>query len=554
LINRFHAEEDLMTSVTGEDVAGVQERDAVVVGAGFAGLYMLYRLRELGLTFAVFETADGPGGTWYWNRYPGARVDGESLSYSYGFDNDLQQQWSWSQNYAPQPELLAYANHVADRFDLRKDIQFNTTVTSAVYDDRSNRWIVETDRGERVAATYFITAAGCLSATNVPAFEGLDDFRGQWIHTSRWPKEGVDFAGQRVGVIGTGSTGIQAIPVIAEQAEHLFVFQRTPNYSIPTRNRPMDREFERAWKADYPQHRVAARLSPGGHDLSHLALPDRSALEASEEERRRVYEAAWGRQPQALLMSFNDIRSNLAANDTLAEFVRGKIRETVIDPAVAELLCPKDYPIGTKRICLDTDYYQTFNRDNVTLVDVKTNPIERITPAGVQTTLAEYPLDAIVFATGFDAMTGPLLRMNIVGEKGTTLRDKWNGGPRTYLGLSTVGFPNMFMITGPGSPSVLSNMLTSIEQHVDWITRAIQYMRDNDYARIEATLDAENAWVDHVNDVADTTLYKRANSWYMGANIPGKARVFMPYIGGVGRYRLKCDAVAENGYEGFELA
>ena len=543
-----------MTSETGEDVAGVQERDAVVVGAGFAGLYMLYRLRELGLTFAVFETADGPGGTWHWNRYPGARVDGESLSYSYGFDNDLQQQWSWSQNYAPQPELLAYANHVADRFDLRKDIQFNTTVTSAVYDDRSNRWIVETDRGERVAATYFITAAGCLSATNVPAFEGLDEFRGQWIHTSRWPKEGVDFAGQRVGVIGTGSTGIQAIPVIAEQAEHLFVFQRTPNYSIPTRNRPMDREFERAWKADYPQHRVAARLSPGGHDLSHLTLPDRSALEASEEERRRVYEAAWGRQPQALLMSFNDIRSNLAANDTLAEFVRGKIRETVIDPAVAELLCPKDYPIGTKRICLDTDYYQTFNRDNVTLVDVKTHPIERITPAGVQTTLAEYPLDAIVFATGFDAMTGPLLRMNIVGEKGTTLRDKWDGGPRTYLGLSTVGFPNMFMITGPGSPSVLSNMLTSIEQHVDWITRAIQYMRDNDYARIEATLDAENAWVDHVNDVADTTLYKRANSWYMGANIPGKARVFMPYIGGVGRYRLKCDAVAENGYEGFELA
>jgi cyclohexanone monooxygenase len=526
----------------------------VVVGAGFAGLYMLYRLRGLGLSFRVFETGDGVGGTWYWNRYPGARVDGQSLSYSYGFDEGLQQEWSWSHHYAPQAELLEYANHVADRFDLRTGIQFETTVTSAAFDDGSQRWLVTTDRGDRVSARFLITAAGCLSATNVPPFKGIGTFSGRWYHTSRWPREGVDFTGKRVGVIGTGSTGIQAIPVIAGEAEHLYVFQRTPHYSIPARNRPMEPEWEQAWKATYADHRHVARTSPGGHDFRHLGMPSKSALEVTDEELNATLEAAWDRGAHAVMLAFTDTSRNPAANERVAEFVRGKIRQTVKDPVTAELLCPKDYPLGTKRLCLDTDYYETYNRDNVTLVDVRANPVEEITATGIRLRAGDHvELDEIVFATGFDALTGPLLRMNITGSGGQSLRDKWSAGPRTYLGVATAGFPNLFMITGPGSPSVLSNMITSLEQHVDWITDALGYLGEHGSTRIEALPDAEDRWVEHVNEVADATLYKRANSWYMGANIPGKPRVFMPYVGGVGAYRARCDEVAAGGYEGFKL-
>jgi cyclohexanone monooxygenase len=529
--------------------------DAVVVGAGFAGMYMLYRLRELGFSFRVFETGDGVGGTWYWNRYPGARVDGMSLSYSYGFDEGLQQEWSWSQDFAPQGELLDYANHVADRFDLRKDIQFETTVTSATFDDDSQRWLVETDRGDQVSTRFLITAAGCLSATNTPKFKGIDTFQGNWYHTSRWPHQGVDFTGQRVGVVGTGSTGIQAIPVIAQDAGHLWVFQRTANFSVPSQNHPMDAGWEQAWKASYAEHRQIARTSPGGHDYRHLGLPTRSALDVTDEERNEILEQAWSHAAHSVLFAFNDLRTNPAANEKVAEFVRNKIRQTVNDPATAELLCPNDHPLGTKRICMDTNYYETYNRDNVSLVDVRSNPIEEITATGIRLSNGDhFELDEIVFATGFDAMTGPLLRMNITGSHGQRLQDKWSAGPRTYLGLSTAGFPNLFMITGPGSPSVLSNMITSLEQHVDWITETLGYLSERGITRIEAQPDAEDRWVDHVNEVADSTLYKRANSWYIGANIPGKPRVFMPYVGGVGAYRVKCDEVAANGYAGFSLS
>jgi cation diffusion facilitator CzcD-associated flavoprotein CzcO len=529
---------------------GASSVDAVVVGAGFAGMYALYRLRGLGLSVRAFETGDGVGGTWYWNRYPGARVDVPSLFYSYSFSSELQQEWSWPETYSAQPELLRYAEEVADRFDLRRDIAFETTVVRAAYDDRTARWTIETDRDDRVSARYLVSAAGCLSATNVPDFDGITSFRGKWYHTSRWPKEGVDLTGKRVGVVGTGSSGIQAIPVIAEQAAHLFVFQRTPNYSFPSATRPMDPEVEREWKAHYDEHRAKDRVSYGGQ---HVEAPDRSALDVCDEERTVRYEALWNQGAFGVLQSFNDLRTNLEANETLAEFVRRQIRHIVRDPGVAERLCPKDHPVGTKRPCLDVGYYETFNRDNVTLVDVRADPIEEITPTGLRTTLASYDLDVIVFATGFDAMTGPLLRMGITGRNGLTLAEKWATGARTYLGLSTVGFPNLFMITGPGSPSVLASMIMAIEQHVDWIVDAIAYLDDHSYDVIEPTPEAEDAWVNHVNSVADATLFGLANSWYTGANIPGKPRVFLPYVGGLGSYRAKCDEVATNGYEGFAL-
>jgi cyclohexanone monooxygenase len=522
--------------------------DAVVVGAGFAGLYMLYRLRQIGLRAIGFETGDGVGGTWYWNRYPGARVDVPSLSYSYSFSPDLQQEWCWPETYSSQEELLKYANHVADRFDLRRDIRFETTVTRVAYDEGARRWSIRTDRGDRVTTRFLITAAGCLSATNIPDLKGLDSFRGAWYHTSRWPKGGVDLTGKRVGVIGTGSTGIQVVPVIAEQASHLYVFQRTPNYSLPTGNHPMDPGYERDWKALYDEHRELDRNSYAGR---YVPPPQRSVLEVPPDERDRVFEEAWREGAFAMMQAFKDLRTSREANEVAAEFVRGKIRATVRDPEVAELLCPKDYPIGTKRLCLDLNYFETFNRENVTLVDVKTHPIAEITPTGLRTSGATYDLDVLIFATGFDAMTGPLLRMNVTGRDGLPLKEKWAHGPRTYLGFTVAGFPNMFVITGPGSPSVLASMVVAIEQHVDLIADTIVYLTNKGCEVIEARPDAEDDWVTHVNEVADATLYKYADSWYLGANIPGKPRVFMPYVGGFNVYAAKCQEVVANDYEGF---
>ncbi len=524
--------------------------DAVIVGAGLAGLYMLHRLRELGFSVRVYEAGSDVGGTWYWNRYPGARCDVESIDYSYSFSDELQQDWRWSERYATQPEILRYVNHVADRFDLRRDIQFDTRVTAATYDEAANRWAIRTNDDEVVSAQFCIMAVGCLSVAQVPNFKGLDTFAGAWYHTGNWPHEGVDFTGQRVGIIGTGASGIQSIPIIAQQAAHLFVFQRTPNFTIPAWNAPLDPEHERSLKANYTEHRRKNRESRAGFVVP---VGDKPALEATPEERQRAYEARWVRGGFGFTSAFADLSTNEEANDTAAAFVRAKIRDIVRDPAVAEALSPQDHPIGTKRLPLDTDYYETFNRDNVTLVDVRKAPIETITPTGLRTQDAAYELDSIVFATGFDAMTGPLLNIDLRGRGSDTLRRKWADGPRTYLGVATAGFPNLFTITGPGSPSVLSNMIVSIEQHVDWIADCLAYLRAHDLTRIEPTVEAEDAWVAHVNAVAEMTLYPRANSWYMGANIPGKPRIFMPYIGGVGAYRKKCDEVAANGYEGFTL-
>ncbi len=538
---------------TGPREAGsgpIRELDAVIVGAGFSGLYMLHRVRDvLGLEARLYEAGDGVGGTWYWNRYPGARCDSESYYYSYSFSEELEQEWEWTSRYPAQPEILRYLNHVADRFDLRRDIQLGTRVTEAIFDESSDRWDVGTDGGERVSAQFLISAVGCLSAANIPEFEGLDRFEGEWYHTASWPHDGVDLTGKRVGLIGTGSTGIQATPVIAAQADHLTVFQRTPTFSVPARNAPLVPEVTGEVKANYPEIRRLSRDSFGGFPFKPV---ERSALEVSDEERQGIYEQLWQEGGFKFLWgSFHDLLVNKASNDTAAEFIRGKIREIVKDPTVAEKLVPTDHPYASKRPPIDTDYYDTFNRENVRLVDVRQSPIVEITPGGLRTEDAEYALDIIVLATGFDAMTGSLLKIDIRGLGGRTLRDKWAKGPRTYLGLQVAGFPNLFTITGPGSPSVLVNMPVSIEQHVEWIADCISHMRERGLVRIEATGEAEEEWVEHVNQVASETIFPQANSWYLGANIPGKTRVFMPYVGGMAPYRQRCDEVASQGYEGF---
>lgn len=541
------------TSPAQAGTGPIPEFDAIIIGAGFSGLYMLYRARDvLGLNARVFEAGDGVGGTWFWNRYPGARCDSESYYYSYSFSDELEQEWEWSSKYPEQPEIMSYLNHVADRFDLRRDIQLATRVTEATFDDETNRWIVKTDTGEVVSTQFLISAVGCLSAANIPKIDGLDNFKGDWYHTGAWPHEGVDFTGKRVGLIGTGSTGIQATPVIARESDHLTVFQRTPNYSVPARNEPLTPEASKEIKENYKEIRRMTRDSFGGFPF---VPSSRSALAHSEDERQAIYEELWSEGGFKFLYGgFFDIMLNEDANDTAAEFIRSKIRATVKDPVVAEKLCPKDHPYGSKRPPIDTDYFETFNRDNVTLVDIKESPIIEITPNGVKTKDGEYDLDIIVFATGFDAMTGALLKIDIHGSGGVSLRDAWEDGPRTYLGLQIAGFPNLFTITGPGSPSVLSNMPVSIEQHVEWISDCITYMRDRKLARIEATDEAQEAWVEHVAQVASMGLFMKANSWYLGANIPGKTRVFMPYVGGVMPYRVRCNDIAAKDYEGFALS
>jgi cyclohexanone monooxygenase len=544
--------DDIATGYT-DDAEPSRSFDAVVVGAGFAGLYMLHRLRRLGLSAVIFEGGGGIGGTWFWNRYPGARCDFESLAYSYSFSDELQQEWQWTERYPAQPEILRYLNHVADRFDLRRDIELDTRVTSAVFDEATDRWRIGTGRGEHVSATYCIMATGCLSTPYVPDLPGIDTFAGTTYHTGRWPAEDVDFGGQHVGVIGTASTGLQVIPVVAEQAAHLYVFQRRPSFSVPAQNAPLAPDVQREVKANYAKHRQAARESVFGLEIPVNELSQKSALEVSADDRSHEYEARWAYGGVGVLGAFADLLFNKEANDTVAEFVRSKIRETVHDPATARLLSPTDYAFATKRLCVDSGYYATFNRENVTLVDVKATPIEEITPAGPRTRDRTYDLDSIIFATGFDAMTGALTSIDIRGRGAVALRDKWADGPRTYLGLASAGFPNLFLITGPGSPSVLSNVIVSIEQHVDWIASCISDLGRRRARRIEPTVEAEDAWVAHVNEVADLTLFPTTESWYMGANVPGKPRVFMPYIGGVGAYRAKCDDVADKDYDGFSI-
>jgi cyclohexanone monooxygenase len=525
--------------------------DIAVVGAGFAGMYMVHRARAANLSVQVFEAGTDVGGTWYWNRYPGARCDIESVEYSYSFDNDLQQEWEWNQRYAGQPEILTYAQHVADRFDLRRDIQFSTRVTSAIFNEKSNNWRVTTDQGDVLTARFVVFATGCLSSTNVPHFIGADSFTGPTYHTGEWPHEGVDFTGKSVGLIGTGSSAIQSIPIIAAQAKHLTVFQRTATYSIPARNDTIDKEYVKEVKNNYNEFRDQNRQQMGAFG-SRIRRNEQSALEVSDSERRQEFERRWEEGGFAFLSSYNDFLLNNDANETVAEFVREKIYSIVTDPDTAKKLLPTQV-IGCKRLCLDTGYYETFNRSNVSLVDVGSDPIERITENGLVAGGDQHTFDVLVYATGFDAMTGSLLKIDIRGRNDQPLAEAWDAGPVTYLGLSTAGFPNMFMVSGPGSPSVLTNMIMSIEQHVEWISDCISHIVSSGKTTIETTETEQTQWVAFVNAVADMTLYPSCNSWYLGANVPGKPRVFMPLLG-FPTYADKCSDVAAKGYEGFVLA
>ena len=527
-----------------------EPRDVVVIGAGFSGLYLIHKLRGAGRDVTVLEAGSDVGGTWYWNRYPGARCDVESVQYSYSFDDDLQQEWTWTERFATQPEILSYLNHVADRFDLRRNVVFDTRVKSAHFRDADNVWEVTTESGEKLFSRYLVTAVGCLSASRIPDINGIGNFRGKVYHTARWPHKGVDFSGLRVGVIGTGSSAIQAIPEIAKQAAHVHVFQRTPNFSIPARNQPLPPEKVQRWKTQYAELRRKAREETRSGTL--YDFPSKSIHEATKEERKAEFNTRWEKGGNELAYAFTDLLTDQRANDMAADFVRDRIREIVKDPQLAEVLCPYDYPIFAKRICVDTGYYETFNRDNVTLVDLRKGPIEEVTATGLRTADTSYDFDAIVFATGFDAITGPITSIDIRGRDGRSIADKWKEGPRAYLGLMSAGFPNLFMITGPGSPSVLSNMIVSIEQHVEFVSECLLSLDGQGADRIEAQPDAEDEWVLKVNEVASRTLLPKAASWYMGANIPGKPRVFMPFIG-VDAYRRICNDVASNGYRGFSI-
>jgi cyclohexanone monooxygenase len=524
--------------------------DAIVVGGGFGGIYALHKLRSLGMKVRVFEAGSGVGGTWFWNRYPGARCDVDSVEYSYSFSDDLQQEWNWAERFSKQSDILRYIEHVVERFDLERDIQLDTRVKSAVFDDERGEWLVLTADGGSHRARFCIMATGNLSLPRVPDFKGLANFRGRWFHTGQWPHEPVDFTGRRVGVIGTGSSGIQLIPEVARQASHLYVFQRTANFSLPARNRELDEESLREHKAHYPERRQFALGTPfaiGGHPP-----PTRSALDDTPEDRQRLYETKWKAGGSvSFLYAYNDLLINKDSNDTASDFVRSKIRETVRDPKTAELLCPKGWPIGARRLCLDTGYYETFNRDNVTLVDVKSAPITEITAKGLETADAEYELDDIVFATGYDAITGALADIDIRGRSGLALKEKWAHGPLTYLGVMTAGFPNFFIVTGPGSPSVKANMVTGIEQHVNFIASLLGHLEDTNADLVEADPKAELQWVEHVGEVADSTLYRLADSWYTGSNVPGKPRVFMPYVGGFHKYAAVCAEIAKDGFRGF---
>ena len=543
------------------DKTKTEKVDVLVVGAGFAGMYILKMLKDAGYDVLVVEEADGVGGTWYWNRSPGARCDVPSLEYSYGFSDELQQEWEWSSKYSTQPEILEYANHVADRFDLKRYIRFGQRVMSATYLEESKSWSVVTSSGNQFEAKYCIMATGSISAINKPKFAGLDSFKGDWYLTGRWPHENVDLSGKSVGIVGTGSSGVQTIPMLAQKAKHLTVFQRTANYSIPARNRPLDPEEVKAIKNNYGAVRERQRDTRAGimvrveDDFDNYITVNpgmKSALEVSEEERTKEYQERWEKGFHGFLAGYTDIGLNEDANETAAEFVRSKIRETVKDPATAEILSPKN-AIGCKRLCADTNYFETYNRDNVSLIDLNETPIETLVPEGIKTSDKVFELDVVVFATGFDALTGALTSIDISGRQGRKLADKWSDGPRSFLGLAVEGFPNLFTITGPGSPAVLGNVLMAIEQHVEWVFQCIDDMESSGKTEIEADMVSEDEWMDHVEDLASETLRYSCNSWYVGANVPGKKRVFMPYTGGYDVYRKKCKDIADHGYAGFTL-
>ncbi len=523
--------------------------DVLVVGAGFSGLYALHRLREMGVAVHVIDAGAEVGGVWYGNRYPGARCDIESVDYCYSFSPELVQQWDWTERYPAQPEILRYITHVADRFDLRSGITFDTRVTSAVWDEDNAHWRVRTDLGDELTAGHVIMATGQLAVPQLPDIPGIEDFAGDALHTGAWPQDGYDFADRRVAVIGTGSSGVQVIPQVAKQAGHLTVLQRTAHYIMPAENHPLDQEYAADLKGRFEEYREIARRHPGG---THRKIGTTSALEHSDEEIRERFEQHWAAGGPDILAAYTDLRTDEVAAERIGDLIREKIRSIVADPETAELLCPKGYPFGSKRLVLEIGYYETYNRDNVSLVDVAADPIERIVPEGVRLRSGRIvEVDTLVFATGFDALTGALFRADIRGVDGLRLPEAWAEGPRTYLGVAAHGFPNMFFIAGAGSPSVISNVLISIEQHVEWVTDHIGWLRARGLRRTEPTAQAQDEWTQHVYDVAAPTLYMKGNSWYVGANVPGKPRVFALYLGGVGAYRAKAAAVADADYSGF---
>ncbi|CAM5216968.1 Catio diffusion facilitator CzcD-associated flavoprotein CzcO OS=Ureibacillus acetophenoni OX=614649 GN=SAMN05877842_108111 PE=3 SV=1 [Ureibacillus acetophenoni] len=526
--------------------------DAIVVGAGFAGLYMLHKLRGRGLNVRVIEAADGVGGTWYWSRYPGARCDSDSIYYNFTFSEDLYKKWRWPERYSAQPDILRYLNFVADELDLRKDIQFETRVTKASFNDDKKVWEIETDTKEKLEAKYFISGVGCLSTTNIPPFVGVETFKGEKYHTGRWPHEKVDFTGKRVVIIGNGSSGVQAMPLIAEEAKELTLLMRTPHYVAEARNHPLTKEQQDEAMANYEDIRDSFLTTPGGIRMYTTGKP---ATELTSEDQKKELEYVWKTGGLALGSVFTDVGVNKESNFVVSQFVRDKIDEIVEDEDTAKVLHP-DYYITTKRLIIGTNYYEIFNRDNVNLVTLKDNPIVRIVENGIELQNGTIECDAIVFATGYDSMTGSILRMDILGRDGQSLREKWEDGKvvKTYLGLSVQNFPNFFMVTGPQSPSVLTNMPSAIEQHVDWIDRCIEYMEENNIQLIEATEEAEVEWAKQCDDIANQTLFPYTNSWYTGANLDGTKRSgFVIFVGGLNNYRKICDDVADKNYEGFTL-
>lgn len=524
--------------------------DALIIGAGFSGLYQLYSLKKQGLSVKVIEAGSGVGGTWYWNRYPGARCDSESFTYSYTFSKELFKEWEWTERYPGHAEVVKYLNYVADKFCLKKDIYFEKKVISAHYNN--NKWKVKTDSLEEFESKYLITAVGCLSSKNIPNFNGSDSFLGESYHTSDWPHYEVDFTNKRVGQIGTGSTGIQTAPEIAKKSKHLTIFQRSANYSVPASNYPLSPEFKKYIKENYEEIKHAIQSNTNGH---FFKFSKQKILETSIEEREKIFEKAWLKGGLGFRACFNDIAFNKEANDLASDFIKRKIHKIVKDPKKAKILTDIDHAFASKRPPIDTNYFETFNKDNVTLIDLKSSPIESITSKGVKTIDKEYELDILVYATGFDAMTGPLLNIDIRGCDGIKLKDVWSEGPKTFLGIQISGFPNLFTITGPGSPSVLCNMIVPIEQHVEWINDCIVYMEKNQIDFIEATQGSMENWTKHVEDVANETLFIHAKkSWYYGANIPGKPRGFMPYPGGMSRYKAICNFVANQNYLGFKFS
>jgi cyclohexanone monooxygenase len=541
-----------MTRVNAMSDKDSEILDVVVIGGGFAGMYAVHRLRQENLSILAFDEAADVGGVWYWNRYPGAQCDVDSRDYSYSFSPELQQQWEWSLRNARQPEILAYANHVADRFDLRRSYRFNTRIASARFDESMQLWVLETQMGEVFRCRFCVMATGPLSAPRTPDIPGFETFKGRVIHTARWPHEPVDFSGRRVGIIGTGSSGIQAIPFLAQAAKHLYVFQRTPQFALPAQNYQRSRVAERTFRKSYQDYREYLSDTFSGY---HVDIePGESAKTADPEERKKVFEVSWGRGLNALMRSYKDLLTDLDSNALAAQFVRDKIGQIVKDPEVARKLMPKDYPIGAKRLCLEDNYWETFNRDNVTLVDVRESPFTKVTENAIETTSGRYEIDDLVLATGFDALTGALTSMDIRGRNNLSLAAKWKDGARSYLGIAVAGFPNLFTVSGPGSPSVFANLILASEQHVDWIAECISSLRRNHIKTIEAQEQAEAEWAVEVAAVADKTLIPLANSWWIGANVPGKPRVFLPYLGGFPAYKQKCKEVVEKGYAGFTLS